>query len=159
MTALRLVCNSFIDPPTLHISITFVTSLNDVTIICLPFLQEKHCAHAGEPCWFTCTPTSIPTNCFLQLHMVVEVTVATVDPINRSCDALVRGQSTSISGDSPAVRDLAISWNPGGGTFSLAPVSSSSWSAGSRKLPGKAELEVPLRAHCSSSSWHQALFW
>ena len=90
--------------------------------------------------------------------MVVEVTVATVDPAHRSCVALVRGQSTSISGDSPVVRDLAISWNPRGGTFGLAPRSSSSWGAGSGDLPGEAELEVPLRAHCSSSRWHWTLF-
>ena len=47
----------------------FVMSLNDVMIICFLFWWEKHCTCAGEPCWFACTPISIPTNCFLQLHM------------------------------------------------------------------------------------------
>ena len=42
---------------------------------------------------------------------VMQVTVATVDPTDRSCAALVRGQSTSMSGDLPAVRDLVILWN------------------------------------------------
>ena len=69
----------------------------------------------------------------------------------------LRGQSTSISGDLPVIRDLVISCNPGGDTFSLAPRSSSSWGAGSEELPGKAELEVSLRAHCSSSRRHWAL--
>ena len=59
-------------------------------------------------------------------HMVVEITVATADSTNSSCDVLVGGQSTSISQDLPAVRDLAISWNSGASTFGLAPRSSSS---------------------------------
>ena len=83
--------------------------------------------------------------------MVVEITVVMADSMDSSCDASVRGQSTSILGDSPVVRDLAISWNPGGGTFSLAPGSSSSWCASFGELPDEAELEGSLRAHCSSS--------
>ena len=31
------------------------------------FQQEKHCTCAGEPHQFTCAPTGIPANCFLQL--------------------------------------------------------------------------------------------
>ena len=85
-------------------------------------------------------------------HMVVEITVATADSADSSCDALVGGQSTSILADLPAVRDLAISWNPGGSTFSLAPRSSSSQGASSQELPDEAELKGPLRA-CWSSSW------
>ena len=91
-------------------------------------------------------------------HMVVKVTVATTDPTDRPCDTPVRGQSTSISGDLPVVRDLAISWNPGGSTFGLPPRSSSSWGASSRELAGEAELEVSLRACCSSSRRCHALF-
>ena len=67
-------------------------------------------------------------------YIVVEVTVATVDPADRSGDAPVRGQSISISGGPPLVRDLAISLNPGGSTFSWAPESSSPWCAGSGEL-------------------------
>ena len=48
-------------------------------------------------------------------HMVVEITVATADSVDSCCD--IGGQSTSIVGDLPAVRDPAISWNPGGSTF------------------------------------------
>ena len=91
------------------------------------------------------------------LHMVVEVTVATAHPTNRPCDAQIRGQSTSISGDWPVVRDLMISWNPGGGIFGLTSGSLSSQGASSGELPGEAKLEVPLRTHCSSSRQHQAL--
>ena len=46
--------------PTLCISIMFVMSLNDITIICFPLLVGNPCACAGEPCWLACTPTSIP---------------------------------------------------------------------------------------------------
>ena len=53
-------------------------------------------------------------------HMVVEVTVATADPADRSCDALVRGQLTSISRDLSVVRNLVISWNLRGGTSGVA---------------------------------------
>ena len=91
-------------------------------------------------------------------HMVVEETVAIADPADRPCDAPVRGQTTSISGCLPAVRDLLISWNPRGSTFGLASGSSSSQGASSGELPDKAVLEVPMRACCSSSRQHQALF-
>ena len=83
-------------------------------------------------------------------HIMVEVTVATVDPTVRSGDALVRGLSISISGDLSLVRDLVISLNPRGNALTWAPGSSSSWGASSGELPGKAELESPLRASCSS---------
>ena len=91
-------------------------------------------------------------------HMVVENMVATVGSTDSSCDALVQGLSSSIWGDLPVVRDLAISWNPGGSTFELAPRSSFSWGTGSRELPDEAELKGSLRACCSSSRRHQALF-
>ena len=80
-------------------------------------------------------------------HMVVEITVATADSVDSSCD--IGGQSTSILGDLPVVRYLAVSWNPR---------SSSSWGASSGELADEAELEVSLRAHCSSSRQSQALF-
>ena len=38
------VCSPY-KPPTLLISITYVTSLNDVMIICLPLLVGKPCAY------------------------------------------------------------------------------------------------------------------
>ena len=82
--------------------------------------------------------------------------MATTDPTNRSGDALVTGQSISISGDSPLVRDLVISLNPGGSAFGWAPGSSSSWGASSGELPDEAELELPLRASCSFIRWCQA---
>ena len=55
-------CSPYI-PPTLCISITFVTSLNDITIICFPLPVGKPCTCAGEPCWLTCTPASILPGC------------------------------------------------------------------------------------------------
>ena len=52
-------------PPTLCISITFMTSLNDIMIVCFPLLGgKKHCTCAAKPCWLTCAPTWIPTSCF-----------------------------------------------------------------------------------------------
>ena len=86
-------------------------------------------------------------------HIMMEVTVATADLTDRSCDAPVRGQSISISGDMSLVRDFAISLNPRGSTFSCAPGSSSSGGASFGELPGEAELESPLRAHCYSTRW------
>ena len=46
-------------------------------------------------------------------HTVVEIKVATVGSMDSSCDAPLWELSSSILGDLPAVRDLAISWNPG----------------------------------------------
>ena len=54
------VCSPYI-PPTLCISITFVTSLNDVMIVCFPLLVGKPCACTEELCQLACTPTGIPT--------------------------------------------------------------------------------------------------
>ena len=50
-------------PPTLCISIMFMTSLNDIMIICFPLLVGKPCACAGELHKLTCTPASIPPSC------------------------------------------------------------------------------------------------
>ena len=49
--------------PTLCISITFVMSLNDITIICFPFPTGKPCTCAGEQHQLTCTPAGIPPGC------------------------------------------------------------------------------------------------
>ena len=46
--ALRLMHTLLIYPPTLCISITFVTSLNDVIIICFPSFSRKNTAHVQE---------------------------------------------------------------------------------------------------------------
>ena len=50
-------------PPTLHISITFVMSLNDITIICFPLLAGKPCTCTGELHQLACAPTGIPPCC------------------------------------------------------------------------------------------------
>ena len=66
MIASRLMHASLIYPPTLCISVAFMTHHNHL----LPsFGRKKHCACAGEPHWFTCAPASIPANCFPQLCM------------------------------------------------------------------------------------------
>ena len=38
----------------------FVTSLNDVTIVCFPLPVGKPCTYTGEPCQLACIPASIP---------------------------------------------------------------------------------------------------
>ena len=55
-------CSPYI-PLTLHISLMFVTSLNNVRIVFFPLLVGKPCAYAGEPCWLGCTPAGIPPAC------------------------------------------------------------------------------------------------
>ena len=79
-------------------------------------------------------------------HTPVEVTVATADPAMRPDDAPVKGQLIPISGGLLLLRDLAISVNPRGSTFSWVPGSSSMWHASSKELQGETELESPLRA-------------
>ena len=77
MTALRLVHALLIYSPTLCISIMFVTSLNDITIICFPLLAGKAlhmcrrampvclCTH-WHPHWLFSTATHEP---FCQFHI------------------------------------------------------------------------------------------
>ena len=50
-------------PPTLCISITFVTSLNDVMIVYFPLPVGNPRACTGEPHQLTCTPAGIPPSC------------------------------------------------------------------------------------------------
>ena len=55
-------------PPTLCISIMFVTSLNDVTIICFPFVAGKALHMHRRAAMVHLHTAGIPANCFLQLH-------------------------------------------------------------------------------------------
>ena len=64
MIASRLMCTLLIYPTTLCVSIIFLMSLNDVTIVCFLLLVGKPCTCTGEPCQLTCAPTGIPPSCF-----------------------------------------------------------------------------------------------
>ena len=68
-TAPRLLCTFLIYPPWC-MSKVIVMSLNDVRIICFLLFSRKGTAHVQESCTdLPATPTSIPTNYFLQLCM------------------------------------------------------------------------------------------
>ena len=69
---LKLMCTFPYILPTLYISITVVTSLNDVTIVCYPLLVGKPCACAQESCQLAYASAGIPTNQLLHTNQLID---------------------------------------------------------------------------------------
>ena len=78
---------------------------------------------------------------------------------HQGCTGLrnIYGDRGFPSGVSLAVRHPAISWNPGGSPFGLAPLLSLSWGISSGEPLDEVDLETFPRSHHSSSKRHQAL--
>ena len=85
--ALRLVHGLLIYPPTLCISITFMTSLNDIMIVCFPSLGGKNTAHVQEShAGSSAHPPASPLTNFNVSYSYAQTSLSILYPKFQACD-------------------------------------------------------------------------